>query len=188
MNRYIGFLAFVVLLAGCAGQGKSPTGGNEMKVLQIRWQRLVDEQGQTCDRCGATEAAIDEAFRNLTRSMKELGVKVVLEKTAIDAKTFSTDPLQSNRIWIGGRPIEDWLRASVGQSPCCSTCGDSDCRTLTVDGKTYEDIPAELIVRAGLLAGAQTLGEKPRDPCCPPVDSPPKKTGCCPPAAEQKAR
>ena len=188
MKRHVGLLVSVVLLTGCAMSGKGPMGGDEMKVLQIRWQRLVDEKGRTCDRCGATGTAIDEAFGNLTRSLKELGVKVVLEKTTIDVKTFSKDPLQSNRIWIGGRPIEEWLQASVGQSPCCSTCGDSDCRTVTVDGKTYEDIPAELIVRAGLLAGAQLLGEKPRDPCCPPAASAPKKTQCCPPAGEQKAR
>ncbi len=26
-----------------------------MKTLTIRWQRLVDEHGQTCDRCRSTE-------------------------------------------------------------------------------------------------------------------------------------
>ena len=189
MNRYTALFVSVVLLAGCAAAAKEPpTGGNEMKVLTIRWQRLVDEKGRTCDRCGATETAVEDAIGGLSRSLKELGVDVALEKATLDPKTFSGDPLQSNRIWVGGRPIEEWLQASVGQSPCCSTCGDSDCRTLTVDGRTYEDIPAELIVKAGLLAGAQMLGEKPSDPCCPPAASPPKKTKCCPPAAEQKAR
>lgn len=180
MNRYVGLPASVAPPAGCAAPAKGPVGGNEMKTLRIRWQRLVDEKGRTCDRCGATEKSIEEAVGRLSRSLKELDVKVVLEKMALDVKTFSGDPLQSNRIWIGGKSIEDWLQASVGKSPCCSTCGDSDCRTVTVDGKTYEEIPAEFIVKAGLLAGAQLLQEKPRDPCCPPADSPPKGSGCCP--------
>ncbi len=186
--RHVGLVVCAALLAACAGPGKARTGEDGMKVLQVRWQRLVDEKGRTCDRCGATEAAVDEAVGRLGRSLKELGVKVVLAKTAIDARTFLKDPLESNRIWIGGRPVEDWLQGSVGKSRCCSACGDSDCRTVTVDGKTYEDIPAELIVRAGLLAGAQLLGEKPRDPCCPPADSRPKKRPCCPPSGPPKGR
>lgn len=180
MNRFVVILISIALLAGCAASARGPIGGKEMKVLQIRWQRLVDEKGRTCDRCGATETSIEEAVAKLTRSLRELGVNVVLEKSALDARTFAGDPLQSNRIWIGGKPIEDWLQASVGKSPCCSTCGDTDCRTVTVDGKTYEEIPAELIVRAGLLAEAQLLQEKHRDPCCPPADSTPKRSGCCP--------
>ncbi len=159
-----------------------------MKRLVIRWQRLVDEKGRTCDRCGATENAVEDAAGRLKRSLKELGVDVALEKTAIDARTFSGDPLQSNRIWVGGRPIEEWLQASVGRSRCCSTCGDADCRTVTVDGKTYEAIPAEFIVRAGLLAGAQLVHAKTGGPCCPPAESPPKKKGCCPPASTPRSR
>jgi hypothetical protein len=154
-----------------------------MKVLKIRWQRLVDDRGRTCDRCGATETAVEAAVGELTRSLKEIDVEVVLEKTALAAEEFTKDPLQSNRIWIGERPIEDWLQASVGKSSCCSTCGDSECRTVMVEGKTYEDIPAELIVKAGLLAGAQSVSAKTVGPCCPPEESPRKGTGCCAPAS-----
>jgi hypothetical protein len=142
-------------------------GEKQMKVLHIRWQRLVDEQGQTCDRCGTTETQVDDAIQKLKRALKELDIDVVLEKKALSASTFSKDPLQSNRIWIAGEPIERWLSATAGQSQCCSTCGDSECRTVTVDGKTYEAIPAELIVRAGLLASASLLGGEPPGVCCP---------------------
>lgn len=150
-----------------------------MKTLQIRWQRLVDESGRTCDRCGATEVAIEDAVSMLSRSLNELGVEVAFEKQALDAKTFAGDPLESNRIWIGGKAIEEWLQATTGQSKCCSACGDSDCRTVTVDGKTYEDIPAELIVRAGLLAAAQLQYQKPRVSCCSSPDSPRNRNRCC---------
>jgi hypothetical protein len=150
-----------------------------MKTLEILWQRLVDERGQTCDRCGTTETAVEEAVQKLKCSLQGLEIDVVLEKKALTPSTFLEDPLESNRIWIAGEPIEEWLSATSGQSKCCSACGDSDCRTVTVDGETYEAIPAELIVKAGLLAGAQLLQSEPRSPCCSSAGSP-KSSGCCP--------
>jgi hypothetical protein len=128
-----------------------------MKELQIRWQRLVDEADRTCDRCGATGAAVKRAVELLHRSLRELGIEVVLKTEVLDPATFARDPLESNRIWIGGVPIEWWLSATSGRSQCCSACGDAECRTMTVDGRTYEAIPVELIVKAGLLAAARLL-------------------------------
>jgi hypothetical protein len=49
------------------------------------------------------------------------------------------------------------LGASVGSSPCCSVCGDSPCRTLEVGASTFEVIPEELFLRAGLIASSQLL-------------------------------
>lgn len=150
-----------------------------MKTLKILWQRLVDERGQTCDRCDTTETAVEEAVQKLKYSLQELGIDVVLEKKTLVPSTFIESPLESNRIWVSGEPIEEWLSATSGQSKCCSACGDSDCRTITVDGKTYEAIPAELIVKAGLLASAQLFQSEPRSSCCSPTESP-KSSGCCP--------
>jgi hypothetical protein len=53
--------------------------------------------------------------------------------------------------------MEDWLRGTVGKSPCCSVCGDSDCRTVEIQGAVFETIPERLIVKAGLLAAAELL-------------------------------
>jgi hypothetical protein len=152
-----------------------------MKELQIRWQRLVDEQGQTCDRCGATEQAVEDAIGKLQRSLRELAIDVVLEKVAIGRSLFANDPLQSNRIWIGGKSLEEWLSATVGRSQCCSACGDSQCRTVTLAGKTYEAIPAALIIKAGLLAAAALLDDESGSACCPTVVPPPGSPGRCPP-------
>jgi hypothetical protein len=151
----------------------------------VRWQRLVDEEGQTCARCGSTENETEIAVRELRRSLKPIHVEVVLEKTSISQQDFSKDPLASNQILIAGRPIEEWLRAKVGQSQCCGACGDSECRTLTVDGKTYETIPTDLIVRAGLLAGAQLNQTGPRNPWNPMAGWSPDSS-CCPPAPAEK--
>ena len=130
-----------------------------MKVLKIEWQRLVDEKDQTCQRCGSTEKEVQKAFQSLKQSLSPLGIKVVLEEKALDAATCAKDISQSNRIWVGGRPLEEWLNAQVGQSPCETCSGelgsDVECRTVEVEGEAYETIPADLIVRAGLLAAAE---------------------------------
>ncbi len=156
----------------------------KMKTLRIKWQRLVDEQGETCDRCGATEAAVDEALQKLKRSLNQLDIEVVLEKEAISPSSFLSAPLESNRIWISGRPLEEWLSATSGKSQCCSACGDSDCRTLIVNGKTYEAGPAELIIKAGLLAAAQLLETAEPAPCCQPAESSESGAVCCPPLVQ----
>ena len=183
MKQLIGLIACAGLVIGCATLTEN-NGGKDMKKLNILWQRLVDEHGQTCDRCGTTETAVEGAVQKLKRSLRELGIDVVLEKKTLNPFTFLEDPLESNRIWIAGEPIEKWLSATTGQSKCCSTCGDSDCRTVTIDGKTYEAIPTELIVKAGMLAGAQVLHSEPRGSCCPPAESPKKSSGCCPSSSE----
>ena len=172
MKYCIGLLICIELMVGCTAPPNETTAEKEMKVLQICWQRLVDEQDLTCDRCGTTEKAVEKAIQKLRRSLKELDIDVVLEKKAISPSTFSKDPLQSNRIWIAEKPLEEWLSATSGQSQCGSTCGDSECRTVTVDGKTYEAIPAELIIKAGLLAGAQLLYGENHSTCCPAADLP----------------
>lgn len=137
-----------------------------MKTLNVRWQRLVDETDQTCDRCGSTGAAVERAVELLRRSLRELEIEVSLKTEVLDPATFAKDPLESNRIWIGGLPLEWWLSASSGTSQCCSACGDAECRTMTVDGRTYEAIPVELIVKAGLLAAARLIQPEAPEGCC----------------------
>jgi len=151
-----------------------------MKALTIRWQRLVDDQGRTCDRCGATETAVEGAVHKLRRALKELDIDVVLEKHVVDPATFDEDPLQSNRIWIGCKPLEEWLSATTGQSQCCSTCGEAECRTVTVGGETFEAIPPQLIMKAVLMAGAQLLDAEFLEGCGPAACEPKDSGGCCP--------
>lgn len=126
-----------------------------MKTLTIRWQRLVNESGQTCTRCGETGDTVKTAFDKLKKTLAELDIKVELEKETLDFSIFTKDPLQSNRIWIGGRPLEEWIGATVGKSTCCDVCGDSECRTISTGQNTFEAIPEDLIIRAGLLAAAE---------------------------------
>jgi anti-sigma factor RsiW len=128
-----------------------------MKNLSITWQRLVDESGSTCPRCAGTEQEMQRAVERLRTALEPLGVQPVLETREIAPATFMQQPDQSNRIWIGGRPLEDWLGARTGSSRCCDACGDEECRTLEINGASHEVIPEALMVRAGLIAASQML-------------------------------
>ena len=128
-----------------------------MKPLPILWQRLVNPEGKTCDRCGATYREMQRAVEKLKQSLRPLGIEPSLEVREIDEKSFNANPSESNRIWIAGRPMEEWLGASVGSSPCCSVCGTSECRTVEVEGTTFETIPEKLFLKAALVASSQLL-------------------------------
>ena len=127
-----------------------------MKSLPILWQRLVSG-GKTCDRCSATYVQMQRAFDKLTQSLRPLGIEPTLEIREIDERSFRANPSESNRIWIAGRPMEEWLGASVASSRCCSVCGTAECRTVKVEGTTFETIPERLFLKAALAASSQLL-------------------------------
>jgi hypothetical protein len=127
-----------------------------MKQLSIIWQRLVSE-GRTCDRCAATHGEVERAVSTLGEVLGPLDIEPTLEIREIDDATFRADPSASNRIWLNGVPLEDWLDAGVGSSQCCSVCGAEHCRTVEVDGTTFEAVPERVVVRAGLIAAAEML-------------------------------
>lgn len=137
-----------------------------MKNITIKWQRLVDETGQTCPRCSAAEDEVRKAARRLALALMPRQIAVSLEDEVIDPAAFAADPSVSNRIWVGNRPLEDWVGANVGQSPCCGSCGDAECRTVEVDGEVYETIPADMIVLAGMMAAYNLEGPGPSLSCC----------------------
>jgi len=147
----------------CNVMGKEES--NLKKILNIKWQRLLDE-GKTCPRCGTTEEALDEAISTLEKSLLPLGIEVNLEKEELSISEFERDPLQSNRIWIDNRPLEDYISGEVGQSPCCDVCGSSECRTVEIAGKIYESIPSNIIIQAGLSAAMQLMNKEQKETCC----------------------
>lgn len=130
-----------------------------MKTLQIVWQRLVNA-GETCPRCAGTGDEVERAVQTLRSQLMPLGIEPVLETREIDDAAFQANPCESNRVWIAGKPMEEWVSASVGSSPCCSVCGENDCRTVEVDGTSYEVVPEDLLVKAGLIA-ALTINAQP---------------------------
>jgi hypothetical protein len=151
-----------------------------MEKLPFVWKRLVVD-GRTCNRCADAFPALQQALVKLGASLRPLGIEPVLETETIDRTAFASAPAESNRVWILGKPIGEWLNAGVISSRCCSVCGDAQCRTLEVAGHAYEAIPEELVVKAGLAAAAQLIAPtgaqapmQTRADCC-------STSGCCEP-------
>ncbi len=140
---------------GCAPSYEPAAPTTAAVTLPIVWQRLVSG-GETCPRCGSTQAALERAVATLTEVLRPVNIEPTLETIALGPATFDEAPAESNRIWIAGRPLEEWVGAKVSESECCSVCGNSSCRILQVDGASYEAVPETLIVKAG-LAAASTL-------------------------------
>ncbi len=156
-----------------------------MKQMPIVWKRLV-KGGATCTRCGKTGRELEAAVAKLAASLRPMGIEPVLETREIDEDAFKEMPSESNRVWIAGKPIEEWLDANVGMSRCCSVCGESDCRTLELGGRTYEAIPEEQFIKAGLMAGSQMMtAASPQDKCATSCGSSTSGTAPCPPAPER---
>ncbi len=172
-------LIFLLLTSSVSAQEKQALRINDMKTIKIQWYRLMTD-GQTCPRCGDTGKEVEKASRTLEQSLAPLGIKLVLEKHELTPGAFQQDPSKSNRILINGRLLEEWLGLKAGQSPCCGPCGDAECRTVEGNGKIYETIPAELIVKAGLLVASQMLVNKPETPCYPDPKAPAPSQQCCP--------
>ena len=126
-----------------------------IKTLPIVWQRLVSSEGKTCDRCSATNREMQRAVAKLKEALSPLGIEPTLETREIDEHAFKANPSESNRIWIAGRPMEEWLGGRVGSSRCCSVCGESECRTvegclarfLSVSGPGERELMPGLITR-----------------------------------------
>ena len=131
-----------------------------MKPLPIVWQRLVNTEGRTCPRCHGTGDEMLGALDRLRAALAPLGMEPQLETVELNEAVFLTRPSESNRIWIAGKPLEEWLGGQTGSSRCCNECGDKDCRTVEVAGQTYEVIPEELIVQAGVIAASKMLNPK----------------------------
>lgn len=153
---YLGSLA-VLLVTGCAARFSGLPADVATNTVTLRWQRLVDASDKTCPRCTSTEQEVTKALEHLKSSLAPAGIAVALQTDRMDEATFAAAPLESNKIWVNGRLLEDWLGAHSASSPCTGCCGNNPCRTVEMCGKTYEAIPAGLIVRAGFLAAAEEL-------------------------------
>lgn len=122
--------------------------------VEIVWKRLVHD-GETCNRCKSTEGEIYSALSKLREMLSVLDIEVILIKEEIDSEDFEKNPLVSNQITINGKLLEDWIGGQSGSSSCCDLCGTKDCRTIEIDGLKHEVVPAELIIKAGLLAATK---------------------------------
>ena len=193
MKWYCVLLCVIILLGSCSSGSRNISQEDESMIMTIRWQRLVDEKGKTCDRCGGTQEELRQALESLKASLRPLGIEIKLEERELSPQECAKDITESNRIWIADRPLEEWLSGKVGTSPCGSCCAELDdtveCRTVTVANKTYEVIPAQLIVKAGLLAAAQIMEVPSPEACCPDSGKVGEQgTRCCPESDRDKEK
>ena len=123
----------------------------------IQWQRLLNDKDQTCPRCRDTGKTVNAGVSKLKHALAELGIEVELIQKALDFSTFANNPLQSNSILVNGKLLEEWIGGETGKSKCCNVCGGSECRTISLGKSTFESIPENLIIKAGLLAAADLI-------------------------------
>jgi hypothetical protein len=126
--------------------------------LDILWQRLM-KGAETCERCGDTGESVRRAAEALRAELAPRGIAVALTEKALPP--FTPNILtESNRVFFNGVAMEELLGAQNGMSHCPSCCdllgshmnGQSDCRTVILDGREHEALPEELLVRAGRIA------------------------------------
>lgn len=141
---------------GCGCSSSNEIEKESVITMKIKWKRLISK-GETCLRCGSAEEELRRAISTLKQSLAPLGIEVILENEELSVTEFEKEPSQSNRIWVNNRFLEDWIEGTVGRSPCCDVCSPPDCRTVEVEGQIYEIVPAETIVKAGLLAASQLV-------------------------------
>jgi hypothetical protein len=82
-------------------------------------------------------------------------------------KTNAFQDLENVRIYDKNTVLyHSYDEGTVGHSPCCDVCSPHDCRTVEVEGQIYETIPAEIIIKAGLLAASQLVSPPTSKSCC----------------------
>jgi hypothetical protein len=155
MKKFAFVMVCVIFLAGTAFAGPDAETSAD-NVVTLKWQKVADKDGQTCNHCGATEISLKKAMQLFEKE----GIKAELEVVEVTVEDFAKNCSESNRLWVNGKPIEEVLQAEVGTAKCSGVCtthkADATCRTLVFDGKSYESIPAELIVKAGMIAQGQS--------------------------------
>lgn len=109
-----------------------------------------------CIRCQMSDTSLEASLTHLKDAIAELKLDVEVKKISITSEEeakkhgFVTSPT----IKINGEDIEKIITGNprVTKSycgSCSSVCNkDTECRTFTYDGKTYEYIPRKMIVEA----------------------------------------
>ena len=126
--------------------------------LEVLWQRVTVDAG-TCARCGDTGRNVRRAVDELEKLLAPMGVAVQLVEKPLPPFAVA----ESNRVFLGGQPLEEILGAQVAMNHCQSCCdllgAQTDCRVLRLGGRDYEELPSELVVQAGMLVAKKLWPE-----------------------------
>jgi hypothetical protein len=119
-----------------------------MKELSIEWKHYENE-GATCLRCSATGKTLAQVVAQLEQELAPQGVTIRFTETKLSESEIPS----SNMILLNGIPMEQLLAGAETSESLCSSCGclagrETFCRTIEFEGKSYEEIPEELIRKA----------------------------------------
>ena len=123
-----------------------------MKNLTVEW-RHYDKEGATCARCSTTGQSLEEVIAGLRDELSPQGVRIVFTETKLPEERIS----ESNLILLNGIPLEELLAEATASENTCQSCScltgtETSCRTVVFEGKTHEEIPADLIRSAAYKA------------------------------------
>ena len=119
-----------------------------MKTLPIIWQHLVNAENKPAHGAVQQVRSCARLYRYWKLSSCLRVLQPHLEIRTMSEEEFLTHPEESNRIWIMGVPLEDLVGGIQGSSTCDDVCHGEQCRTVESQGKTYDAVPASLIVQA----------------------------------------
>ena len=123
-----------------------------MTTLEIEWRHL-EKDGRTCLRCSDTLQSLQQVITQLAAECGPRGVRIAYRETKLPPEQLS----QSNLILFNGVPLESVLPGASASENECQSCGDlcgqpSLCRSVSVEGRTFEALPAALIRQAACAA------------------------------------
>jgi len=123
-----------------------------MKRLDIEW-RHFERDGETCLRCSATGKTLHQVVAELEQELGAEGVQVSFRETKLPDSRLA----ESNVILFNGVPLEEILAGAVSGTSDCPSCAclmghQTACRTVEYAGRSYEEIPEELIREAAWRA------------------------------------
>jgi hypothetical protein len=123
-----------------------------MKRLEIEW-RHFERDGETCLRCAATGKTLRQVMAELGQELGTKGVKVSFTETKLPESRMT----ESNAILFNGVQLEELLAGATSGMSDCSSCAclvgrQTLCRTVKYAGRSYEEIPEELIREAAWRA------------------------------------
>lgn len=123
-----------------------------MRELTIEW-RHYEKEGATCDRCAATGTSVKEVVTGLSDELAGQGVTITFVETTLPEELMA----ESNMVLFNGIPLEDLLGNATSAENDCQSCScltgtDTFCRTVEFEGRSFEEIPEELLRQAAYAA------------------------------------
>lgn len=126
----------------------SASGGRRVSIEAHRI--MLDDHA--CDRCGESVSSALTVARQLEMELAAYNIVVDYVEIAVEPSAHA----QSNRVFVNGRPVEEWVGGETIWTTCPS-CTDifgevACCAAIRVGDAMYDSVPPDMIRRAALEA------------------------------------